>query len=70
MTNTISAIDSTVASLEKKGFRWTQQDNQTVYLSRKRGCQTVMAQVDCYDGATVTVNGKTLASYLAWLKTM
>lgn len=62
------AMKATVATLEKKGFRWSAQDEESVYLSRKRGCQHVMAQVDCFDGEDVTVNGMTLEDYIEWLK--
>lgn len=60
-------MKTTVSFLESKGFRWNGQDEESVYLSRKRGSTTIMAQVDCFDGQTVTVNGKTLKEYMAWL---
>ena len=70
MNENYKAMQSAISTLEKKGFRWNAQDDESVYLSRKRGCQTVLAQVDCFDGAAVTVNGMTLAGYLQWLKNL
>jgi hypothetical protein len=66
--NTITtnpAVAAIVSKLEKKGYHWNAQDDESVYLSRKRGASTFYAQVDCYDGETVTVNGGTLQEFLA-----
>jgi hypothetical protein len=64
-TTTLPQFVAVVTALEKKGFRWNAQDSETVYLSRKRGAFTFYAQVDCFDGETVTVNGSTLKEFLA-----
>ena len=62
------AMKPTVAKLEKKGFRWNHQDSESVYLSKKTTrYSTFYAQVDCYDGKTVTVNGMSLEDFLASL---
>ena len=59
-----TAADSTVSALSRKGFKVNSTDSETFYMSRKRGALTNYAQVDCYDGLTVTVNGMSLADFL------
>lgn len=63
-TTTNPAVAAIVSKLEKKGYRWNAQDDESVFMSRKRGASTFYAQVD-YDGETVTVNGGTLQEFLA-----
>ena len=62
---TLPEFVKTVKALEKKGFRWDGEDDESVFMSRKRGASTNYAQVDCFDGETITVNGETLAGFLA-----
>lgn len=58
---TVAAI---VSKLEKKGFRWNSEDEESVFMSRKRGASTVYAQVDCFDGETVTINGESPSDWI------
>ena len=63
-----TAMQSTLNSLERKGFKWRGQDSESIYLSKGKGFQTLHAQVDCFDGVNVTVNGDTLKDFIEWLK--